>query len=55
MDMSNLAEHNNVMKYLLLAIDIFSRDVFVQPLKTKTTSKVVKAFKNILKEGRKVL
>ena len=53
MDMSNLAKHNNGVKYLLLAIDIFSRFVFVQPLKTKTTSEVVKAFKNILKEGRK--
>ena len=53
MYMSNLAKHNNGVKYLLLAIDIFSRFVFVQPLKTKTTSEVVKAFKNILKEGRK--
>ena len=53
MDMSNLAKYNNGVKYLLLAIDIVSRFVFVQPLKTKTTSEVVKAFKNILKEGRK--
>ena len=50
MNISNLAKHNNGVKYLLPAIDIFSKFVFVQPI---STSEVVKAFKNILKESSK--
>ena len=53
MDMASLSKQNNGVEYILLAIDIFSRYVFVQPLQSKNNSEVIKAFKNILKEGRK--
>ena len=53
MDMSNIAKQNKGVKFLLLAIDIFSRYVFIQPLKSKAMSEVVKAFNTILQEGRK--
>ena len=53
MDMASLSKQNNGVKYILLAIDIFTRYVFVQPLQSKNNSEVIKAFKNILKEGRK--
>ena len=38
---------------MLLAIDVFSRYVFLQPLKSKRNTEVIQAFKNIFKEGRK--
>ena len=52
-DMSSLAKQNKGVKFLLLTIDIFSRYVWVEPLKNKTNSEVVKAFKKIFKKGRK--
>ena len=53
MDRTSLFKQNNGVEYILLAIDIFSRYVFVQPLQSKNNSEVIKAFKNILKEVRK--
>ena len=41
------------MKYLLLAVDIFSRFVSVQPLKNKSPLEVTKAFKIIFEQGKK--
>ena len=52
-DMSALAKKNDGVKYLLLVIDIFSKYIFVHPLKNKTVSEVVKAFKSIFAEGRR--
>ena len=52
MDMSALTKKNDGVKYLLLVIDIFSKYIFVRPLKNKTVSEVVKAFKSIFAEGR---
>lgn len=43
-------EENNGFKYLLTAIDIFSKMAFARPLKTKTAKEVTKAMESILKE-----
>ena len=46
------ADDNDGYKYLLVVIDIFSRNGWVQPLKDKTAKEIVSAFDKILKEGR---
>ena len=46
------ADENDGFKYLLVVIDIFSRYAWVQPLKDKTASQIVDAFKKILNSGR---
>ena len=52
MDMSSLAKDNDGVVFVLLAIDIFSRFVNVQPLKSKQGKDVVTALKIIFEEGR---
>ena len=49
-DMSNLAPANGNYKYLLVAVDVFSRIAFAVPMKNKTTSTVVESAKEILDE-----
>ena len=51
MDMTSLAKHNGGVTYILVTIDIFSRYLFVQPLKSKHGKEVVKAFANIFAKG----
>ena len=51
-DVSNISEENEGVKYLLLVIDIFSKYLWVEPLKNKTAKDVVKALQNILNKGR---
>lgn len=50
MDVSNIKEDNEGITSLLIIIDVFSRYVFVKPLKNKTTLAVPAAFKQILNE-----
>ena len=45
MDMKNLAGYNNGIQYLLVIIDLFSRFVWVYPLKDKKAQEMVKALK----------
>ena len=52
-DMSSLSKFNKGIKSLLVVIDIFSRFVWVQPLKNKTGKEVVEGFKQILQNGSK--
>jgi hypothetical protein len=52
-DMSSLSRFNGGIKYLLVVIDIFSRFLWVQPLKNKTAKEVVEGFKHILQSSRK--
>ena len=52
MSMESISKHNDGYSFVLLAIDIFSRYVWVQPLKTKQGKEVVAALKVIFKEGR---
>ena len=44
-DTSNISDDNNGIKYLLFVIDIFSKYLWVKPLKNKTAKDVVKALK----------
>ena len=46
-DVSNLSQDNNNIKYLLTCIDVFSKQAWVVPLKDKTGTRLVKAFTSI--------
>ena len=49
-DMQAFSKHNNGIKYLLTVIEIFSKFVWIAPLKRKTGQEVANAFSPILKE-----
>ena len=51
-DMQALSKDNNGIKYLLTVIDIFSKFVWIFPLKRKTGQEVANAFPSVLKERR---
>lgn len=53
MDLTTLASDNRDYRYLLVTINVFSRYVHCQPLKQKTASAVLMAFKTILQQGRR--
>ena len=52
-DMQAIATENDGYRYLLVCIDVFSKFVWVIPLKTKTGPALVTAFKKILESGGK--
>ena len=52
MNMQAFSKDNNEIKYLLTVIDIFSKFVWIVPLKRKTGQEVANAFWRILKERR---
>jgi hypothetical protein len=52
MDMSNISQENDGVHFVLVAIDIFSRYTWLEPLKTKHGTSVVNAFSKIFAEGR---
>ena len=47
-DMQPLSKHNNEDKYLLCAIDLFSKYALVVPLKGKKGTSIVIAFRKII-------
>lgn len=49
LDLTGLKRFNNGYKFLLTAIDTFSRKVAISPIKSKKTSEVLLAFKSIMK------
>lgn len=49
-DMGNFIEENDNIRFLLVAIDIFSKKLYVRPLKTKAMTEVTKKMESILKE-----
>ena len=51
-DVSNLAKHNDGVRYLLVAIDVFSRYLWVEPLKNKFHQTIIDALRKIFKTGR---
>ena len=51
-DMQAFSKDNNGIKYLLTVIDIFSKFVWIIPLKRKTGQEGANAFSRILKERR---
>ena len=53
-DMQAFSNDNIGIKYLLTVIDIFSKFVWIVPLKRKTGQKVANAFLSIIKERRPV-
>ena len=51
--MPSLSKYNKGNKYLLCAIDLFSKYAWVVPLKDKKGTSIVNAFQKIVTEGRK--
>ena len=54
-DMQKLKKNNDGHVFLLTCIDVLSKYAWVVPLKDKTGSSMVKAFRQIFSEGRKPL
>ena len=52
-DMQSLSKYNKGIKYLLCAIDLFSKYAWVVPLKDKRGITIVNAFQKIISEERK--
>ena len=52
-DMTKLSRENDGIKYLLTVIDTFSKYAWVQPLKSKSGSEILKAFSTILEENHR--
>ena len=50
-DMQSLSKYNKGIKYLLCAIDLFSKYAWVVPIKDKKGVSIVDAFQKILKES----
>ena len=50
--MQAFSKDNNGMKYFLTVIDIFSKLVWIIPIKQKTGQKVANEFLRVLKERR---
>ena len=46
-DMSDISASNNSFKYLLVAVDVFSRVAFVEPMKNKTQSTIIETMQKI--------
>ena len=51
--MQSLSKNNKGINYLLCAIDLFSKYVWVVPLKDKRRITIVNAFQKIISKGRK--
>lgn len=52
-DVSNIASHNDGYKFLLVLIDIFSRYLFIVPLKNKHYQNIVDGLKLVFQKRRK--
>ena len=52
-DMQSLSKYNKEIKYLLCAIDLFSKYAWVVPIKDKKGVSIVDAFQKIISKGRK--
>ena len=52
-DMQSLSKYNKGIKYLLCAIDLFSKYAWVFPIKDKKGTSIVNAFKKIISEKSK--
>ena len=51
-DMQSLNKFNKGFKYLLCAIDLFSKYAWVIPIKDKKGTSIVNAFQKIISEGQ---
>ena len=52
-DMQLISKYNKGIRYLLRAIDLFSKYVFVIPLKDKKGTTIVNAFQSILDNSKR--
>ena len=52
-DMQSLNKYNKGIKYLLCAIDLFSKYAWAVPIKDKKGTSIVNAFKKITSKERK--
>ena len=52
-DMQSLSKYNKGNKYLLCAIDLFSKKAWPVPLKDKKGTSIVNPFQRIISKGRK--
>ena len=52
-DMQSLSKYNKRIKYLLCAIDLFSKYAWVVPIKDKKGSSIINAFKKIISEEQR--
>ena len=52
-DMQSLSKYNKGIKYLLCAIDLFSKYAWVIPLKDKKGTSIVNVFQKIISKERK--
>ena len=52
-DMKSLTKYNNGIKYLLCAIDLCGKYVWIIPIKDKKRTSIANAFKNIISKERK--
>lgn len=52
-DVSNIAKHNDGYKFLLVLIDIFSRYLFIIPIKNKHHQSIADGLKSVFQRGRK--
>ena len=53
-DLQNIKKWNKKTNYLLTCIDVFSKYAYVLPLKDKTGPSIIKAFKQIFKQLKKL-
>ena len=51
--MESLSKYNKGNKYLLCAIDLFSKYAWVVPIKNKKVTSIVNVFQIIISKGRK--
>jgi transposase InsO family protein len=54
-DLSRYSSYNNGYKYILVVIDVFSKFVWTEPLKTKTSGEMIKALKTIFERAPRPL
>ncbi len=52
MSVQNIAKENDGVNFLLCAIDIFSRFLFVEPMKNKTAKSILAAIKKIFQNRK---
>ena len=50
--MQSLSKYNNGIKYLLCAIDLFSKHAWFDPIKDKKGTSIVNAIKKIISEEK---
>ena len=52
MDMSKFAKYNDKVHYIAIFIDIFSRYLYAQPMKNKTTKVTLDAIKQVFRRSQ---